>query len=172
MILIPMGPVAMATYCLLAFWLVDRFNWCTSHCFPAVGAISLRCNSIFPRLETLLRASNIAKLELYFETARKLRHEPWNNFKRSKSHSYSCETTFYSYTYMKAYRQVKNTENLSSTSQINTITAAPKWRENTENLTSTSLENNITTALTWSQKYGKPDEYKSRKQHHSGAISQ
>ena len=136
----------MATYCLLAFWLVERFNWCSTHCFTAVDASFSKCNSTFTRFETLLRASNTIKLELYYETARKLRHEPWNNWKIPKVTVISMRKDV-------LFLHIHEGEQAS---------------KNTDNLRSTSPENNTATALTWSTNYRKPDEYKSRKQHFSG----
>ena len=140
----------MATYCLLAFWLVESLNWNSTHCsrtFDAVLSKALTCNSTFPRVKTLFRA--FGKVELYFEKSSKLYLE--TNEKYWKSHSYSLQTAFYSYTSTKAYKQVKNTENLTRTSLENNITAALIWSTNKETLTSTtSLENNITATLKWS----------------------
>ena len=49
---------------------------------------------------------------------------------------------------MKAYKQVRNSEHLTSTSLENNITAVLTGSENMEHLTSTRLEINITVALT------------------------
>ena len=140
----------MATYCLLAFWLVESLNWNSTHCsrtFDGVFSKVLTCNSTFSRVKTLFRA--FGKVELYFEKSSKLYLE--TNEKYWKSHSYSLQTAFYSYTSTKAYKQVKNTANLTRTSLENNITAALIWSTNKETLTSTtSLENNITAALIWS----------------------
>ena len=140
----------MATYCLLAFWLVESLNWNSTHCsrtFDGVFSKVLTCNSTFSRVKTLFRA--FGKVELYFEKSSKLYLE--TNEKYWKSHSYSLQTAFYSYTFTKAYKQVKNTANLTRTSLENNITAALIWSTNKETLTSTtSLENNITAALIWS----------------------
>ena len=143
-----MGPIAIVYS--PSYWrraLVDiqpivRGFWCT------LLKVS-KYNSTFPR-------SSLAKLELYFETFSKM-----HQFKNTESHSYSYERAFYSYTSMKAYKQVKNTENLTSTSPEKkpSTTAVTGSKKYSENLTSTTLENNITAALTGSKKYGKPDEY-------------
>ena len=49
---------------------------------------------------------------------------------------------------MKAYKQVRNSEHLTSTSLENSITVALTRSKNTEHLTSTRLDNNITEAVT------------------------
>ena len=109
---IPIGPVALATYCLLAFWLVEDSNWYATHCFKVVSWLSLldvsKCNSTFwgeLKLYLELQLSEKSSYTSQRQGDCTMRLDTIQNY--WKSHSYSCETAFYSYTSMKAYRQVK-----------------------------------------------------------------
>ena len=39
----------------------------------------IKDNSSFPKTEALSRVLTLGKVELHFETLRKLHHKPWNN---------------------------------------------------------------------------------------------
>ena len=158
----------MATYCLLAFLMVESFNWNSTHCSKTLDAVFSNFQRITRPFRELTLLRSLAKLELYFETSSKLHLE--TNEKYWKSHSYSLQTAFYSYTSMTAYKQVKNTENLMRKSLENNITAPLIGSTNTETLTSTtSLENNIAAALKWRNNHRKPASKSLKKQHYGDA---
>ena len=140
-----MGPVAMATYCLLGLWLVEHANWYATHCFKVHGAVcskSQKCNWNFPRVKTLYRASTLGTLELRFETSSKLHHKPWYNWKILEVTLILVRNGVYSNTPWRRTSKSKNPENLTSTSLEKNITAALTVSKNTENLT--SLEDTLT----------------------------
>ena len=110
--------------------LIDRgSNWYSTHCFKVV---SLFHGSVYSTFWSATRPFRELTLELQLSensnytskrrgdcTITQFHLDTIQNY--WKSHSYSA---FYSYASMKAYRQVKETVNLTSTSLENNVTAA------------------------------------------------
>ena len=129
--------------------------------FPNVS----KCNSTFPRRKSLFRVSTLGKLELHSETLSKLHHEPSSKILKvtvmrndvlflnihegvqaSQKYGKTDEYKSRKQQYASANRGQTKTENLTSKSLENDITAVLTGSKNTENLTSTSVENDRTTA--------------------------
>ena len=141
----------MATYCLLALRLVKRSNCYAIHCFKSLGAV---CSSVTRILQELKLYLELQLSENSSYTLKRRVNCTMGKiqFKNTRSHTHIHTNMAFIPTHpWRRTSKSKNTENLTSTSLENNITAALTGSKNTENRTSTNLENNITAAIrkTW-----------------------
>ena len=119
----------MATYCLLAFWLVEGSIGIAPHCFEANFAVSSKFQSVtrsFLGVETLFRASNSSY------TLKRQEKCTMSNFKLQEI---TLVLVVNGVLFLHIYEGVQTSRkygNLTSTSLENNITAALTGSENTE----------------------------------------